>query len=158
MDGSDDFYFDDITEADLAVAEEVESKFLESQRTQALQRKASQSQLPPAKRQKTTHTYETNGPVNPCETQLNATADPTGRLARSSSLHTEVAVLSEVPILGGYFTPVPRLNGNGRASHFASNYSLSSRRPSNRPDAYVPVHSTFASQLEHPLTAVRHLV
>lgn len=158
MDGSDDFYFDDITEADLAVADEVESKYIESQRTQALQRKASQSHLPPLKRQKTTHAYDKNASTGPCETQLNASANPTGRLARSSSLHSAVAILPDLPLVNGYYPPAPRKERNGRAAPAPFNHNVPQRYPSSRPDAYVLVHSTFAILLEHPLTAVRHLV
>ena len=158
MEGSDDFYFDDLTEADLAVADEVESKYIESQRTQTLQRKASQSQLPPAKRQKTEHTYHPPETTVICDTTLNATPQSTGRLIRSSSLHAAAAVAPDVPLAGGYFTPIPQVNRNGRASPAPSNYHAPQRYPPNRPDAYVIVHSTFASPLEHPLIVVRNIV
>ena len=152
MDGSDDFYFDDVTAADIAVLEEVESKYNESQRTQALQRKASQSQLPSAKRQKTTHVHQ-----EITTTQLKAPAAPIGSLARSSSLHAVAAgVVPDVPL--PCVPPVPRLDRNGRTTPAPINNNKSQHYPSNRPDAYVPLHSTFAIQLEHPLTAVRHLM
>ncbi|KZT65939.1 hypothetical protein DAEQUDRAFT_490691 [Daedalea quercina L-15889] len=172
MQDSDEYdYFDELTEADLAAAEEVENRYIESQRTQqALQREPSGTEQPPAKRQKTGHPWNNTG-VQHTEGPPNGGKDANARLARSSSLHSAAAILPDVPLANGYFKPAVQFDRNGR-SNPVTNIHTAHRQPSqpsctdtlqptsvNRNNSYSTVqpHRVPAPQVIRPAPAQRPL-